>query len=78
MTATAANPAAPPAPPAGSPAAAPTPLGRKARILLVDDHPVVRQGLALMLAAEQDIEVCGQAKDVPDALATVAGLPRTS
>jgi DNA-binding NarL/FixJ family response regulator len=50
----------------------PAALGRKARILLVDDHPIVRQGLALMLAAEQDLEVCGQAKDVPDALGMIA------
>jgi len=47
---------------------------RKARILLVDDHPIVRQGLALMLAAEHDIEVCGQAKDVQEALTMVTSL----
>lgn len=58
----------------GQPAAVPTVVGRKARILLVDDHPVVRQGLALMLASEQDIEVCGQSKDVPEALEMIGKL----
>ena len=47
-------------------------LGRKARLLLVDDHPIVRQGLALMLAGEPDVEVCGQAKDVPEAMELIA------
>ena len=60
--------------PAADDAAAPATLGRKARILLVDDHPIVRQGLALMLAAEHDIEVCGQAKDVPEAIVMAASL----
>ena len=65
---------------AGAPAAAeqpnrsPAALGRKARILLVDDHPIVRQGLALMLANEQDLDVCGQAKDVPEAMEMIARL----
>src|SRR3954470_11170700 len=56
--------------PGSTPEAAPATqsLGRKARILLVDDHPIVRQGLALMLSAEPDFEVCGQGKDVCEAL----------
>ncbi len=31
------------------------------RVLLTDDHPVVRAGLRGMLAAEPDIEVAGEA-----------------
>ncbi|WP_298328407.1 response regulator transcription factor [Haloactinopolyspora sp.] len=42
------------------------------RLLLVDDHPVVRTGLAGMLAAEDDIEVVGEAGDGDEAV-TVAG-----
>ena len=31
------------------------------RVLLADDHPVVREGLRGMLAAEQDIKVVAEA-----------------
>ena len=31
------------------------------RVLLVDDHPVVREGVRAMLASEPDIEVAGEA-----------------
>ncbi|HVU99784.1 MAG TPA: response regulator transcription factor [Verrucomicrobiae bacterium] len=34
---------------------------RKIRVLLVDDHTVVRQGLRALLAAEEDIEIAGEA-----------------
>jgi DNA-binding NarL/FixJ family response regulator len=44
----------------------------KAKILVVDDHPVVREGLAMHLSTQPDLEVCGEAEDVPGALALLA------
>jgi DNA-binding NarL/FixJ family response regulator len=38
------------------------------RVLIVDDHPVVREGLRGMLAGEADIEVAGEAGDGKDAV----------
>lgn len=38
------------------------------RVLLADDHPVVRQGLRAMLAAEPGIEVVGEAASGPEAV----------
>ncbi len=38
------------------------------RIVLVDDHPVVRAGLRLLLDAEEDIEVVGEAGSADDAV----------
>src|SRR5271167_1274377 len=34
---------------------------KKFRVLLVDDHPIVRQGLALLIDREADLSVCGEA-----------------
>jgi DNA-binding NarL/FixJ family response regulator len=42
------------------------------RVLLADDHPVVRAGLRGMLAAEPDIEVAGEAGSGPEAVAVAA------
>lgn len=39
------------------------------RVLVVDDQPLIRRGLALLLAAEPDIEVIGQAADGEEAIA---------
>jgi DNA-binding NarL/FixJ family response regulator len=33
----------------------------EARVFLVDDHPIVRQGLALLIDREADLAVCGEA-----------------
>lgn len=41
---------------------------RKKRVFVVDDHPVVRQGLAGLIEQESDLEICGEAEDVPQAL----------
>jgi DNA-binding NarL/FixJ family response regulator len=41
----------------------------KISVLLVDDHPVVRQGIAALLSAHEDIQVAGEAGDGREALA---------
>ena len=40
----------------------------KTRVFLVDDHPIVRRGCQLLIGMEQDIEVCGEADNGPQAL----------
>ncbi len=52
----------------------PDPAKPKARILLVDDHPVTRGGLRLLLSGEPGLEVCGEAGTVRDALELVGSL----
>lgn len=44
------------------------------RILLADDHPVVREGIRGMLQSYDDIEVVGQAGSGPEAVSLVAVL----
>ncbi|WP_443613569.1 response regulator [Actinomadura madurae] len=41
------------------------------RVMIVDDHPIVREGLRGMLAAEPDIEVAGEAASGDEAVAVV-------
>jgi DNA-binding NarL/FixJ family response regulator len=50
-----------------------TPL--KTRILLVDDHALVRRGLRLVLEAEPDMEVVGEAGDGAEAIALALDTP---
>jgi DNA-binding NarL/FixJ family response regulator len=44
------------------------------RLLIVDDHPVVRDGLSGMFAGEEGFEVLGQASDGAEALAQAEAL----
>lgn len=43
----------------------------KYKILVVDDHPIVRHGMAELINEEEDLEVCGEAGDAPEALRLV-------
>jgi DNA-binding NarL/FixJ family response regulator len=45
---------------------------RQTRVLLVDDHPLVRQALKDLFTREADLVVCGEAEDWKGALAAVA------
>jgi DNA-binding NarL/FixJ family response regulator len=40
---------------------------RRRRVMLVDDHPIVRQGLRRLIEAEPDLEVCGEAETAREA-----------
>lgn len=42
------------------------------KILIVDDHAVIRDGLAVLINDESDLEVCGEAADVVDALQAIS------
>ena len=44
---------------------------KRRRIVLVDDHPMVRERLAEILDREADLAVCGEAEDRHEALAVV-------
>jgi DNA-binding NarL/FixJ family response regulator len=44
----------------------------KKRILVVDDHPIVRQGLALLINREPDLVVCGEAEEATGAMQVLA------
>jgi DNA-binding NarL/FixJ family response regulator len=41
------------------------------RVLIVDDHPIVRQGLRRVMENEDDLTVCGEAESVDDARAAI-------
>jgi DNA-binding NarL/FixJ family response regulator len=41
------------------------------RILILDDHPMTRHGLAQLIGREEDLMVCGEAESVPQALAAL-------
>ena len=54
----------------------PIPLGSSAgigkrRIFVVDDHPLVREWLTVLINGQIDLMVCGEASDAPQALSAV-------
>ena len=47
---------------------------RKQRVLLVDDHAIVREGFAELINHSPDLQVCGEAKTAAEAMEAVARL----
>ena len=45
---------------------------KRARVLIVDDHPAVREALAFRIGRQSDLQVCGEAANMGDALRLVA------
>jgi DNA-binding NarL/FixJ family response regulator len=44
----------------------------KSKVMVVDDHPIVRQGLVQMISHEPDMEVCAEAETAAEALKAIA------
>lgn len=41
------------------------------RVVIVDDHPLVRDGMVARIEKQPDLEVCGEAEDIEDALTLI-------
>lgn len=48
------------------------PTKSRTRILIVDDHPMMRQGLAALINNEKDLTVCGEAESAAQAMDAIA------
>jgi len=46
--------------------------GRKKRVFVVEDHPLMRRSFVEAIEREPDLMVCGQAEDVPEVLAILS------
>jgi len=47
------------------------PQTTKKNVLVVDDHPLLRQGLALLINQQQDMQVCGEAEEAHAAMQAI-------
>jgi DNA-binding NarL/FixJ family response regulator len=50
----------------------PETVARKRRVFIVDDHPLVREGLTNLINSQSDLIVCGEAKDSSEAIDRIA------
>jgi DNA-binding NarL/FixJ family response regulator len=46
-------------------------MSKKIKVLLVDDHPLVREGLRSLISQHADLEICGEAESEPQGLELV-------
>ena len=49
--------------------------GKKIRILIVDDHAIIREGLMRIIQSEKDMEVAGSVKNASEAINELSGHP---
>jgi DNA-binding NarL/FixJ family response regulator len=49
-------------------------VGDKKKILIVDDHPMMREGLAQLINSQSDLAVCGDAGDAQEGIARALAL----
>jgi DNA-binding NarL/FixJ family response regulator len=47
---------------------------KRSKILIVDDHPIVRRGLTQIINLEKDVVVCGESDNIQDALDAIKRL----
>jgi DNA-binding NarL/FixJ family response regulator len=50
----------------------PTAQTTKKKVLVVDDHPLLRQGLAMLINQQADMQVCGEAEEAHAAMQSIA------
>lgn len=50
----------------------PVTAASRKRVLVIDDHPLLRQGLAMLINQQQDMEVCGEAEEAHAAMRNIA------
>ncbi|MHC4215965.1 MAG: response regulator transcription factor [Planctomycetota bacterium] len=51
-----------------------TTFGNKKKVFIVDDHPIVRDGLMTIINHEKDLAVCGEAEEPQEALKAISEL----
>jgi len=49
----------------------PSPETAKTRVLIVDDHPLLRKGLGELINQQPDMMMCGEADDAPEAMTAI-------
>jgi len=47
-------------------------IATKSRVLIVDDHPLFREGLQQLIARDADLEVCGEASNATEAMELIS------
>jgi DNA-binding NarL/FixJ family response regulator len=47
---------------------------KRKKVMIVDDHPLVREGLTDLINKEKDMVVCGWAKDIPQTIGAIRKL----